>query len=246
MNDPARLLDQGATTAELALLRAGANEEPSGEAVQQLAAVLGLASGAALARAVTKSAGTASVARGVASKLAAKWVVLGALGVASGFAIVASRGGATSHGVVARAPVPHTEEPTHEAAVVAPADTAGPSLPNTAADVPSPSEPAPKAVHHQSATAAQSPSIAKEIAALDVARRALAGGDAQGALHALSDYEASGTARMLRQEATLLRIEALVRAGDVSAARRVATWFLREHPNSPHERRNRALVGETP
>jgi hypothetical protein len=51
---------------------------------------------------------------------------------------------------------------------------------------------------------------------------------------------------MLRQEATLLRIEALARAGNGPAAKRLADRFLRAHPNSPHERRIRTLVGETP
>jgi hypothetical protein len=51
---------------------------------------------------------------------------------------------------------------------------------------------------------------------------------------------------MLRQEATLLRIEALARAGNGPAAKRLADRFLRAQPNSPHERRIRALVGETP
>ena len=93
---------------------------------------------------------------------------------------------------------------------------------------------------------ASAPSIAREIAALDVARRLLGSGNARGALGALDDYEAQAKTGMLRQEATLLRIEALATAGDMGAARRLAHRFLQNHPHSPHENRVRALVGESP
>jgi hypothetical protein len=229
------------------LLRAGAGEGPSVEAVERLASALGLASGAALGAAVTKPATAGSVARGVASKLAAKWIVLSVLGAISGAAVVLARGSARPDAArAARASAPAiVEAPRASASVEEPLGSGTASEqaiePQEVATPRAVSEPAAPSGPH-----ATSPSIAREIAELDVARRALSSGDASGALAALNDYDRSGNAGMLRQEATLLRIEALARAGNVPAARRLANRFLRAHPNSPHERRIRALVGDTP
>jgi hypothetical protein len=243
MKDPTRLLERDATAAELCLLRAGASEEPSAEAMQRLAAALGV--GVAVSTVATKSTAAGLAARGAASNLAGKWLVLGALGVAGGAAFVLAGHGSTSvpagsgHAAVSApaAPIPTTP------VVVFGTGEAAPLL------VP-PENAAPESVAaapvHAAEGSRSSPSIAREIAALDSARRLLSAGNAQGALRALDGYQAVAKAGMLRQEATLLRIEALAAAGDQGSARRIAERFLREHPNSPHERRIRALVGEMP
>ena len=44
-------------------------------------------------------------------------------------------------------------------------------------------------------------------------------------------------------EATVLRVEALVRAGDRSAAARVGNAFLAGNPQSPYATRIRSLLG---
>ncbi|HVW26339.1 MAG TPA: hypothetical protein VHC69_13310 [Polyangiaceae bacterium] len=245
MKDPARLLDEGPTPAELWLLKAGASEEPSVQAVERLAGALGLASGAALGVASTKSAAAGSVARGVASKIAAKWVVFGALGVLSGAAVVLGRSSARPGAARAvHGAAPAVVDPRASASAEAPVTpgiaTEAPANTNTESVAP------PRAAQSPSPSRARSASIAKEIAELDVARRALSSGDAAGALAALNDYDKSVNAGMLRQEAALLRIEALARAGNEPAAKHLANRFLREHPRSPHERRIRALVGESP
>jgi hypothetical protein len=256
MKDPLRLLDEGATTAELSLLRAGMTEEPSEQSVQRLASLLGLAGGAAVLTAATKSSAAGAVASGAASKMAAKWLVLGALGVAGGAAIVFA-GSAAAH----RAPPPARGssgalrvDERGLPGVVAPVPNGltgeGVVLPVTEATrgaaSAEPAAPLPRSPAAEGAGRASSPSIAREIAALDVARRLLGSGNPRGALGALDDYEAQAKTGMLRQEATLLRIEALAVAGDASAARRLAHRFLQNHPHSPHENRVRALVGESP
>ena len=86
-------------------------------------------------------------------------------------------------------------------------------------------------------------SIAAEIESLDRARARLQRGDARAALGALDAYRRAHPAGVLQQEASLLRIEALVRSGDAAAARRVARAFLRDYPQSPHVARVRALLG---
>jgi hypothetical protein len=77
-----------------------------------------------------------------------------------------------------------------------------------------------------------------EIAALDAARAALREGDSQRSLANL-DQIAGGR---LSHEATLLRVQALARAGDHSRARAVAEAFLSEHPGSPFGARIRAAA----
>jgi hypothetical protein len=252
MKDPLRLLDEGATAAELSLLRAGMSEEPSEQAALRLAALLGVAGGAAVLTTATKSSAAGAVARGAASKMAAKWLVLGAIGVAGGAAIVFA-GNHTAHRASPPAVRPSGALRVDESHVAPPSTgLPGEGAAEPAAEgagVEAPAEPASRPSQNRAPEAAgrpNSPSIAREIAALDVARRLLGNGNPRGALGALDDYEAQAKTGMLRQEATLLRIEALAGAGDTSAARRLAHRFLQNHPHSPHENRVRALVGESP
>jgi outer membrane protein assembly factor BamD (BamD/ComL family) len=69
----------------------------------------------------------------------------------------------------------------------------------------------------------------------------LATNRAKPALAALRSYAREHPHGALRQEATLLRIEALHRAGDRARARALAERFLADNPNSPHAPRVRAL-----
>jgi hypothetical protein len=248
MKDPTRLLHEGATPAELALLRAGASEEPSEEGMQRLSAALGLGTGA-LVTLGTKSTAPGPGVGGALSKITAKWVIAGAVGLAGGTALVLSRSAVAPEAAHAppsgaphvAAPVvtspPEPAEPAGQAAVAAPTD----SQASEATPVPAESKDGARASRK-----AASQSIAREIADLDGARRLLGAGDARGALRALDTYDAEARSGMLRQEASLLRIEALAAAGDLASARRLARAFLRQHPQSPHEARVRALVGETP
>ncbi|HEX4335533.1 MAG TPA: hypothetical protein VH062_06435 [Polyangiaceae bacterium] len=236
MKDPARLLDEGATAAELSLLRAGMSEEPSEQAMKRLSVALGLASGASVSTIALKSGAASAAVRGTASRFAAKWLLWGALG-ASGAALVVAETASVHRTVATSPPGAATHEdvipPAPVVTAPAPVVTALPEAPTT------------PVVAVQSPVRG-SPSIAKEIAALDVARQRLGGGNPRGALRALDDYDRAAPTGVLRQEAALLRIEAFARAGDLGTARRLASRFLREHPKSPHEKRIRALVGETP
>jgi outer membrane protein assembly factor BamD (BamD/ComL family) len=86
--------------------------------------------------------------------------------------------------------------------------------------------------------------LADEIAALDVARRALASGDASGALKALDDYRHKFPRGAMSFEASVLNIEALAKSGNMDAARALGHKFLAQNPNSPHAERVRRLIGE--
>jgi hypothetical protein len=89
-------------------------------------------------------------------------------------------------------------------------------------------------------------SIAHEIALLDSARNLLAQREPRAALTILEQYREQHASGTLRQEANLLRIEALVGVNDLPAARRLAKRFLAENPASPHGNRIRSLVRVEP
>jgi outer membrane protein assembly factor BamD (BamD/ComL family) len=81
-----------------------------------------------------------------------------------------------------------------------------------------------------------------ETSLLDAARGALRDGHPEAALRTLEGYDAQFPSGLLSPEATVLRIEALVRVGDDAGAGRLADSFLRAHPESPLAPRVRSLV----
>lgn len=90
--------------------------------------------------------------------------------------------------------------------------------------------------------AIQEPQLAEEVAALDRARRLVANNPAR-ALGLLDEYEPRFPHGNLAPEALVLRIEALVRAGDRARAETLASSFLAGHPRSPHAKRIRTVLG---
>jgi hypothetical protein len=82
-----------------------------------------------------------------------------------------------------------------------------------------------------------------ELATLDSARHAIDAGDAARALSILDGYAQRFAAGVMGQEASILRVEALVKAGDRSAAERAADEFFRKNPTTPYAARVRSLVG---
>jgi hypothetical protein len=93
-------------------------------------------------------------------------------------------------------------------------------------------------------TATGSPAtFTDELATLDSARHAIDAGDAARALSILDGYAQRFAAGVMGQEASILRVEALVKAGDRSAAERAADEFLRKNPTTPYAARVRSLVG---
>jgi TolA-binding protein len=76
--------------------------------------------------------------------------------------------------------------------------------------------------------------LGAQVAALDQALEALASGDAPRAVRLVDEYQARYPSGVLSQEATALKIEALVKEGDRSAAADLARRFLASNPTSPH------------
>jgi outer membrane protein assembly factor BamD (BamD/ComL family) len=95
------------------------------------------------------------------------------------------------------------------------------------------------------ASATADSSIIAELHTLDQARAALSNGSPAQALALLDAYALRFPHASMKPEATVLRIEALERAGDLSAATRVAQAFLRSNPSSPYASRIRSLLGES-
>ena len=84
--------------------------------------------------------------------------------------------------------------------------------------------------------------LARELRSLDDARSALSRGDAAAALSALDRHDRAFPAGALREEADVLRVDALVAHGDRAAARRLAEDILRRDPAGPHTRRLQTIA----
>lgn len=256
MKDPERLLDHGATSEELRLLRAGLTEEPGIEGKQRLAAALGIGMGVwsatSTASAATKAAGKGGAGTITAgTKLGVKGLVVLAGGISlSAVALVTMLGSPDSvtesapvH-VPSAAPAPvatASPDPTAEVATEPSSIEAAP-----APEVPKAAVPSRRGAASTPSASADSASIAREIALVDEVRTLVARGQSSAALGAISNYRKEFPRGVLRQEATLLQIEALAKAGNLAAAREIGQRFLREHPRTPHEKRVRALIGDAP
>jgi hypothetical protein len=206
----------------------------------------------------------------------AKWLAVGiGVGMATGgVAQIASRAVESEPPVVAPAAVvaparnvaplsaqPRSDlpypapEPAPEVSATPPASTATfPPLPAAAA-VPEPALTA-APVHTGSAsfdapeakpgTESPASTLGDETKALDRARQALAAGDARDALGALDTYRAKWPKGALRAEASLLRVDALLRSGNRPAAEREANALISAAPASRYATRARALLGAKP
>jgi hypothetical protein len=86
------------------------------------------------------------------------------------------------------------------------------------------------------------PPVRVEITMLEEARRALSAGEAARALSILDTYVARFPHGTMAPEATLVRIEALVKAGDRPAAARAAEALDASDPDNPYRSRVRALL----
>ncbi len=84
--------------------------------------------------------------------------------------------------------------------------------------------------------------LARETALIDAARRALARGDAQGALATLAGYEREFSRGALEPEASVLKVRALLGAGDRAGAEALGRRIIAQAPRSEHARAVRAAL----
>jgi outer membrane protein assembly factor BamD (BamD/ComL family) len=85
--------------------------------------------------------------------------------------------------------------------------------------------------------------LAEQIALIDAARVALAGGSAERALTGVRQYQARYPKGTFRPEAAAIKIEALVKLGRAGEARTLAERFLVAHGPSPLADRVARLAG---
>jgi hypothetical protein len=231
MNDPRRLLDEGSTGFESRLLRAGRTDGPAPHNRKRIAAALGVGSVFAASTVATGASATGKTWLGLATAGAvrlAAGVTAGALAIYGGVRALGPEAEAPSKKPVVTlsrpAPVPQPGE--HAApSPPAPAETADPAL-------------------RRPAPATPPDTLSEELAVLDQARRALAKRDHAGALARLDEYARRFPRRHLSSEATVLRIETLVKSGDAAQATRLGKDFLARQPNGPYAKRVSSLVAD--
>jgi hypothetical protein len=268
MSDETRLLSREgeATEFEKELLGSWNAEQPSDEARARVLAMAALGAGVAAAAGTAAKAGAAGggsiapTAAAAGTATIVKWLVVAAVGaVTAGTTLAYHRFAHRAPAAPAEAaPVP-SPPPRAEIAVPVPATSA---VPSATPGGPPPGGPAVQTglparsalpLRHPSSVGsgdkgarAADDALGEEVSALDRARRALAGGDAAGALRQLDDFEARFPRGALGEEAEALRIESLLAENDRAAAARVGARFLAAHPNSPHAERVRSLLARAP
>jgi hypothetical protein len=253
MSDPTRLLSGEANQFEKELLGSWDSEQPSDAARARVLAMVSLGAGAAAGTAAIVGKAGAAAGGSIAPKAGAlgaaalaKWLVIGAVGVmTAGAALVYVRHAQNERaaGATHAPPLAPTVVPAAPVRAVPPSDAPAVTAP-VATEAPARSAPSQRRT--EKSGRATDDALGDQVSALDRARRALADGDAPGALRQLDDYEGRFPHGALVEEAEVLRVESLLAAGDSAAAARVGARFLAAHPGSPHAARVRALLGQAP
>ena len=249
MKDPNRLLDDPSLDPlEGDLLRLARSEGPSGESRRRILAGLGVATAVGAASHASASEPLANAAApsatvGAASSSKLKWALGGAAVVGASIAAFLLLGNRT----------PQAPLPQNPPAVVVPAPTTPPAA--TADITAQPAADSAKVTKLEdlptltdSPAAADSthvaaPSLADEVLAIKGAKSALAAGNAADALHQLDAYRTRFPRGRLMQEATVVRIEALLKSGNAASANAIADKFLAAHADSPYAARVHSLIG---
>jgi len=259
---------------EVELFALARSDVPSAEARRRALVALGVGASvvtAVQAAAVVKAGAVAgaSVATGQVAKAAVvitaiKWAVVGAvagtvvLGGAVGVEKLTSSGFATSQTrsdnsrrsesaprlatAPARELLPQPEpevQPTSDRGAPAAAPAARMNANSAAAPTPEP--PAQEIGAH---AADSSTSLAEEVTRIDRARNALGRGSSNGALLELGEYDRRFPAGMMRPEATVVRIEAMVESGNLEGARVLGRRFLSVNPGGGLALRVHRVIGE--
>ncbi len=246
-----------------ALLQSAADDGPAPAALDRELARLGLATAAGTAALTAASGATAKVgAASLLSTTLAKVTIVATIAVIGAAGYVAARAPtstiatattattATATATATAVPAPIVATPI-ETASVAPASVApAPVAPAPVAPAPvAPVAPA-HAKDHVGARPATSAAVAEELTrtlAAEVAlvdrARTLARSSPGEAMTALDEYARTFPGGTLRDEAAVVRVEALLAAGHRADAERTAQPYLRDRPNTPIARRMTDLLG---
>jgi hypothetical protein len=240
---PERLRDAGATDLERRLLHAASREEPSRALSERMAGAIGIAmpeAGSALSE-VAKPGTQAASKTAAASGSLAPWIasaVVAAM-VAGAFVVIGPAKTPSTPSRTAAAP-----SSSMRTAAPLPTPVSAPSaadLPRKAPDQRAPSVAA--SAEAQRGSGPVSSDIAEQIALIDAARLALAGGSAERAITSVRQYQTRYPKGAFRPEAAAIKIEALVKLGHAEEARALAERFLVAHGPSPLANRVTRLAG---
>jgi hypothetical protein len=234
MSDPERLIQDGDDFVQ-AMLRAAAGDGPSEASRQKVAAGFGL--GGAVQGAPWRAGRPTKWMGGTLVVLA---LVGGAARLSRRESAPAKPHTAAAHHSAAAPPMPAPEPTPTEGVATAP--------PAAVPDAPVLNAP-PAAVRRPLKAPVDLPKPKKkastldaELALLDGARASLRAGRPGDALHTLDGYDAQFATGLLVPEATVVRIEALLKMGDTAAAHSLGERFLQAHPDSPLAARVRSLT----
>jgi hypothetical protein len=254
MNDPKRLSSVPESDFEHRLLRAGRAGAPPGARQRAL-----LAASAALATSSLAAGGAAAGHAATTAKAgtvaAFKWLsVLSLMGVGAVAGVVVVRnaheGGARKNIAVTTATSRAAEStpavnPIAILATPAPSESAATTaVPAARTNARVTARPAARSAEPSASSASTLP---VELAVLEQARGAMGAGEPTRALSILDGYDVRFPRGAMVPEAAVLRVEALVKAGDRPAAYRFANAFLASEPRSPYAVRIQSLLaGQNP
>jgi hypothetical protein len=231
---PDRLLDDGATDFERRVLSAASHRQPSAEMSRRMAAALG----------VSASLGAATVAKGLLAQAAASkaagsgsaallpWLLatvfgLGAAGLIGSYAWRARAPQERPPFIAASAP--RTVSPNAIEVVPTPAAATAPEASSKAARAP-----------------VSISTLRDEIALIDDARAAVSAHADRRALAFVRQYEDKYPRGAFLPEATVLKVEVLVRLGRIAEAREIAKRFLAENGGTMLADRVTQAIASTP
>jgi len=116
--------------------------------------------------------------------------------------------------------------------------------PRTSGNVGAMTAPVPPAVEGKTDSVEATSSLEEEVTRIDRARLALSNGSAVRALGELDEYDAKFPTGMMKPEATVVRIEAMVQNGNLAGAKALGHRFLSAHPGGGLSLRVHKVIGE--
>lgn len=273
MTDPERLLSSTDDDFERRILRTARRDVGSEESLRRTLGALSVAAGAGAGAAAAKAAAAAPLhgAGAGAAGAASIGKIVGFVAIGAALGTLATGGTVWVFAPArpaATAPVEHAESPSLRPAqgtnrsAEALHDTPPESTARPSDDAPSGREMAGSAVPTSRASVNPTPTdvrqstipslgntpegsaLSSELGALEGVRGSLDRGRPALALELLDTYEGRFPNGVLRQEAVVLRIDALTKMGDRTTASGLAKRFLASHPGTPHAAHLKALIAE--
>jgi len=224
------VVDSKASRLELEILASWRRERPDPAGKERMLAALGIGLAAPIATTAAAGSLAPKAIATVGWMVWGKWMAIGVVGLALASGVARSLSTPTP-AAVANVPLTTTVaapavRPAPETPIVDKASTATPAVVRALTP----------------GSSGSSVSLTDQVAAIDHARTTLESGDESNAIAQVDAYEARYADGAFRQEAELLRIDALDKRGEREKATAAGRRFLKAYPKSPHAARVRALI----